>query len=107
MKFYPKNLESLKDLKKEKQRLAAQARQYNPSTWLGSTGKSGDSHADSTDLLGSLISGVPALFRLFSGKKKKKVLAGFAKELLGGYLKWKVAYLILNGLSLLLREKKK
>lgn len=101
MKIYPKNLTSLEALRKEKLRLQRIAQKNAPSTWLSGdgAGKSGEGSQGILEQLGSSVwplvsSFAPQILQLVTRRSKKKPLFNFAKDFIGGYIKWKVLFLL-------------
>lgn len=109
MKLYPKKLNNLEELKLEKQRLRDELRAIeekgfiSKDDFLGSG--SGDSNflGDATELFkegsvkeAAIALGLP-LLKLAGKNLEAATLKKVAKELVGGYAKWKAAQLAYKG----------
>ncbi len=131
MRLYPKQINSLEELRLEKQKLLDESRQTDIKKILsfdninftkGPTSETRD-HDNSSLLTGilkdsslqeTIVSlGMPLLQKAgvkvgSAGKELgKKIIVSSAKEVLGGYLKWKAAELTIKGLSHLVKSRKK
>lgn len=117
MKLYPKRLNSLEELKREKHMLKY-ARQHTRKDGLPEiklpftthTSKPSDMISMAGDLLTSksfadmaLTIGLPML-KLVGRKTEKSLLKTVAGELIGGYVKWKILQLGMRGVKLLLKK---
>lgn len=120
MKLYSRQLNSLEELKREKQTLKAQIAKAESEGFFSLSDilpekKAGDKEdmlsqlggilgsADVKDLLGSLAG--PAL-GLIGDKIEKQTLKKIAKEVLGSYVKWKSIELAYTGIRMLLDKYK-
>lgn len=136
MALYAKNIKTIDDLKQEKKRLLRERKQlekedlFSIDSILGGAiketkGKK-ESSSEQDNLLNSIIPLVTPLagtvFEIlqhrFTGKKKTKskndeqasadpnLLISAAKELIGGYLKWKAIEFSYKGITMIIRKKK-
>lgn len=133
MTLYPKQLHSVAELEKEKARLTLQCGQMEqdtlkdvenfkiPSLIFKREAKSKEASNRLSSLLGDFIPGAAPVLKLIeeflpgSGSiisdhikaRATKLVTGATKEIMGGYLKWKAIELSFNGVSYLLRNRKK
>ncbi len=131
MNFYPKKINSLEELKLEKQKLLTESKKTDIKQILSlrdiiskkESPKEEQKNNDETMLRGLLKSDsieeviisltMPVLqkagIKIGSIGKDigKKVVVSTAKEILGGYLKWKAAELAYKGLALFLKSRRK
>lgn len=123
IKIYSKQLNSLAELKKEKQRLCRLRDSNAPQTWLSFKEKAANTSkenepsssgnflldaistfTDSASLLSPLLSFAP---NILGSKPAKKVGSGIwalAKEIGGSYLKWKVLQLGFKGIKSFIKK---
>jgi hypothetical protein len=125
MRIYPKRLNSLEELRREKQVLKYAAKHSKPDVLpdLKLNLKPGakkvaedaglDSPSDILSMLGDILTsrtftdsalawGLP-LIKLVGRKTEKSFLKTFAGEVLGGYLKWKMVQMGVRGVRLFLK----
>lgn len=123
MKIYPKRLNSLEELRREKQVLKYAAKHSKPDVLPEIKLKRGtkkvvedaglDSPSDILSMLGDILTsrtftdsalawGLP-LIKLVGRKTEKSFLKTFAGEVLGGYLKWKMVQMGVRGVRLFLK----
>jgi hypothetical protein len=120
MKFYTKQLNSLDELKREKQALKDQLKKTESEGFFSVSDvlplKKGGDDKDWTSQLSSIIDNVdakeliialagPAL-GLLGDKIEKHTLKKIAKEFLGSYVKWKAIELAYVGIKAMLTKKK-
>jgi hypothetical protein len=125
MKLYPKKLSSLEELKREKQELKARLAKTNEEGFFSMTdvlpsndGKNEEEDDEApllsklTDTLNNtgameLISSIGGpLLGIIGEKIERKTMARLAKEVLGGYAKWKAIELIYRGVKMLVEKQK-
>jgi hypothetical protein len=111
MKLYSKQLNSVEELKREKHVLRYAVKHSDEALSFGEIGskKSSTDDAASAGILGTMISAlgskslfntilaiVPPIISLVakrSGKKKKNPVESMVKEVISGYIKWKLVHM--------------
>ena len=116
MKLYPKELHSVEALRREKLKLKY-ARKHSDN--LVSIDKNTDDGLSSSAFTGTLMSLVssksvssflltltPTLLSFVSGKKKKRFISSVAREVLGGYIKFKAMQMAYRYIRMIVKKKK-
>jgi hypothetical protein len=120
MRLYPKQLNSLEDLKREKKSLTRSLKSSEAESLISMDdfipkndgGKLNIpqgilSLLGSKSLLGSVFSIAPLILQLIPGKTKKKVIGFLGKDVLGGWLKWKLLRFAVSSLKDFIPKKNK
>ena len=133
MKMYSRQIKSVADLRKEKARLEKQCRQLEQDAvnevtnirlpGLGAIAENARAKAGSgglESLLGNIIPGAAPVLKIVEDlipggsniaesirKKTTKLAGGAAKEIIGGYLKWKAVELGFRGIRYFISTRKK
>jgi hypothetical protein len=137
MEFYPKRLRSIDDLEREKKRLLRQKEELEQEGLFSHEGITGNGNwtevltggletlAGYLPISGTAVSIITRLARRFlkkrnkkeeenagsresaAKKKRKNILISVAKDVIGGYLKWKAIELSFKGIKHLLKVRKK
>jgi hypothetical protein len=117
MKFYPKRLNSLEELKREKQVLKYARKHSKPEGFMDmkipSPSREADKQSDILSMAGDLLTsksfadvaltvGLP-LIKLVGRKTEKSFIKTFAGEVIGGYVKWKILQMGVRGVKLFVR----
>ena len=121
MKLYPKQLNSLKELKREKKNLRNSLKETDD-LFDGEVSGAQSDDAATAGLIGAIISAfgsssffntilaiAPTIINIFSkrpGKKKKNPVESLAKELIFGYIKWRAVLFGYNTLMSFFGTKK-
>ena len=120
MALYPKKLNSLEELRREKYALKFAQKQANDKDFFSVESKDAGGVANasivgtalslltSPSLLNTVITVAPSLINLTGSKKAKNTfIQRLAKEIIGGYLKWKVVQMGLRGINIFLKSRKR
>lgn len=119
MALYPKKLNSLEELRREKYALKFAQKQADDNEFFSVESKDAGGVANasivgtalslltSRSLLNTIITVAPSLINLTGSKKAKNTfIQRFAKEIIGGYVKWKMVQMGLRGIKMFVRSRK-
>lgn len=120
MALYPKKLNSLEELRREKYALMYARDEADKKDFFSIKSKDAGGVANasiigtamslltSRSLLSTLVTVAPSLINLSGSKKAKNTfLQRFAKEIIGGYVKWKVLQMGFRGLKMFTNSRKR
>ncbi len=122
MGLYPKKLNSLRELRQEKERLRTEREKWSlsyvltdelsdltnfiPEKGAGKWINLALSMLDAEAIIGLVTEVIPSFSMDFIAKKIKRSAASIAGTVLGGFLKWEAIELGLRGISLFIRLRK-
>lgn len=119
MALYPKKLNSLEELRREKYALKYARHQVEDKDFFSVESKDAGGVANasiigtamslltSPSLLHTIVTVAPSLINLSGSKKAKSTfIQRVAKEIIGGYVKWKVIQMGLRGVNMFIKSRK-